>query len=97
MLHIEKNITFGIGGRSIQGLESVFVTEPISASVEIRPDDSYYRWYLNNQLVSEGGSGGTANIFLGYGISGQNFVRVEIETTCGQTEILESTIDLYSH
>lgn len=101
-LNIQKNVRFGPGSRRITGMESIFMSEPLSAGVKTHPDDIYYRWYVNNQLVKEGSPiQGAYNYCTCYGDGdnrqvGQNSIRVEIETVCNSIETIESSFDMYT-
>lgn len=78
--------------RQITGLYPEYVCgDHVSVSVNTTPYDTYYRWYINNTLVSQS-SYGSSFCTCYYEmwdarVPGDNTIRVEIETSCGSTSI----------
>lgn len=75
--------------RQINGLYPEYTSgDHVSVSVNTTPYDTYYRWFINNTLVSEGQyaySYCTCYNGIDPRVCGDNTIRVEVETSCGIT------------
>lgn len=75
--------------RQIQGLYPEYIQgDHVSVYVNTTPYDTYYRWYINNVLVSEGDYA-SSFCTCDYGpdprVCNENTIRVEVETSCNVT------------
>lgn len=89
---LQGGITYAPFQRQITGLYPEYVCgDHISVSVNATPYDTYYRWYINNTLVSQSSySGSFCTCYYEMWdarVPGDNTIRVEIETNCGFTSI----------
>ncbi len=79
--------------RQIQRLYPEYTSgDHVSVSVNPTPFDTYYRWYINNTLVSQGEYESdycTCYYRIDPRVCGDNTIRVEVTTDCGVSSVEE--------